>query len=275
MPFRPIHGIFQVIVAQALDGLSEADGLFGGPDAVGVEAHRIGGEVVGQRAVRFQLVIRMENARLHLMGGEAEAAFQAFGVGQHLVYGANFALARARIGVAEETVSGKRNAVAQTAAEDLRDRHSPCLAEDIEAGEFECGEDLGAIVVQRRGGIGDEEAHLLQPRRVVTHQALLHGAENGFGRFSAATHLAQAHQAVVGLDFDNGSDEAPPVAPVGMAQRRLQRHGDRGGPDIRDFHIWFHDTTISYLGGFRRFQTVLVGKPRHAHSPLEMAETYG
>ncbi len=192
---------------------------------------------MGQRAVSFQFVIRMENAGLHLMRGEAEAAFQAFGIGQHLIDGADFALAGARIGISEETVGGERNAVAQTAAEDFRYRHAPGLAQDVQAGKFERGEDLGAVVVEGRGGIGDEEAHFLKARGVMAHQVLLHGAENGFGRLSAAAHFAEAHQACIGLDFDNGPDEAAPVAAVGMAQGRFQRHGDRGSPNIRDLHL--------------------------------------
>ena len=32
------HRVLQIVVAQTLDGLAEADGLLGGPDAVGIEA---------------------------------------------------------------------------------------------------------------------------------------------------------------------------------------------------------------------------------------------
>jgi hypothetical protein len=72
---------------------------------------------------------------------------------------------------------------------------------------------------------------------------LLHGAKNGFGGFAAPAHLAETDQAGIGLNFDNRSDEAAPVAPIGMAQWRFQGHRDRGGPDIRNPHNWFHDTT--------------------------------
>src|ERR1022692_4251422 len=42
-----VDRIFQVVVAQALDGLAEADGLFGGPYGVGVEAVGVAGEFGG------------------------------------------------------------------------------------------------------------------------------------------------------------------------------------------------------------------------------------
>ena len=53
--------------------LAEADGLLGGPDAVGIEAERIAGKCGGQRAIDFEFVIGMEDAGLHFVGGEAEA----------------------------------------------------------------------------------------------------------------------------------------------------------------------------------------------------------
>ena len=87
----------------------------------------------------------------------------------------------------------------------------PSLAEDIEAGELQRGENLRAVVVERRGGVGDQEAHLFEARRVVADQIGLHGAEDGFGRFAAAAHFAQPDQAVIGFDFDDGADEAAPA----------------------------------------------------------------
>ena len=135
-------------------------------------------------------------------------------------------------GIAEEAVGGERHAVAQAAAQNLADRHAPGLPQNVEAGEFQRRQHLRAVVVERRRGVGDQEAHLLEPRRVVAHQVRLHGAEHGLGRFAAAAHFAQADQAVVGLDFDDGADEAAPVAAIGVAQRRFQRDGDGGGPDV-------------------------------------------
>ena len=69
-------------------------------------------------------------------------------------------------------------------------------------------------------------------------QVLLHGAEYGFSRFPAAAHLAKTDQPVVGLHFDDGPDEAPPVTSVGVTQRRLERHSHGCGPDVADPHFF-------------------------------------
>ena len=56
------------------------------------------------------------------------------------------------------------------------------------------------------------------------------------GALAAAAHLAEPDEPFVGLDLDDGADEAPPMAAVRVAQRRLERHGDGGGPDVGDLH---------------------------------------
>ena len=76
---------------------------------------------------------------------------------------------------------------------------------------------MGAVVVERCGGVRDQEAHLFEARGVVADEIGLHGAEHGFGGFASAAHFAEADQAVIGLDFDDGADEAAPVASVGVA----------------------------------------------------------
>ena len=129
-----------------------------------------------------------------------------------LIDGADLAAAGPRIGIAEETIRGERHAIAQRAAEDLVHRHAPRLAENIEAGELERGEHLRAVVVERRGRVGDAEAHLLEVRRVVADEVGLHGAEDGLGGFAAAAHLAQSDEPVVGFDLDDRAHEAAPVA---------------------------------------------------------------
>src|SRR5581483_8157478 len=48
---------------------------------------------------------------------------------------------------------------------------------------------------------------------------------------------AESGDALVGVHLDDGAHETPPVAAVGMAQRRLQRHRDRGRPNIGDLHF--------------------------------------
>ncbi len=154
-----------------------------------------------------------------------------------------------RIGVAEEAVASRRARGRAAGRPECRNRHAPGLAQDIEAGEFQRRQHLRPVVIQRRGGVGDEEAHLLETRRIVAHQIRLHGAEHGFGRFAAAAHFAQADQAVIGFHFDDGADEAAPVAAIGVAQRGFQRHRDGGGPDVLVFaQITFNRTTMDNRG---------------------------
>ena len=75
-------------------------------------------------------------------------------------------------------------------------------------------------------------------------------AEDGFGRFPAAAHFAEADEAVIGFDFDDGADEAAPVAAVGVAQRGFERDGDGGGADVGDFHdVWAADERDTEIPG--------------------------
>ena len=122
-----------------------------------------------------------------------------------------------------------------------RHRHAPLLAEDVEAGELQRGQDLRAVVVERRRRIGDQEAHLLELRRVVADQIRLQRRRTPPRRVSPPPPISPSPiNAFVGLDFDDGADEPPPMAPVGVAQRRFERNGDRGGADVGDLH---DDTT--------------------------------
>ena len=150
--------------------LAEADGLFGGPDAVGVEAQGVVGEGGGDGAIDFEFVVGMEDAGLHFVGGEAEALLEGAGVATTWSMVRTSPSPVCGIRVAEETVGREGDAVAQAAAEDVADRDAPGLAEDVEAGEFERGEDLGAVVVERRGRVGDQEAHLFEARGVVADE---------------------------------------------------------------------------------------------------------
>src|SRR5262249_31126931 len=156
--------------------------------------------------------------------GEAEAVLEVARVVDDLVDGADFALACA-IRVAEETVGGEGDAIAEASAENVANGHVPRLPEDVEAGELESGHDLCAVVIEGRGGFGDLEAHRLEARGIVAHEVRLHGAEDGFGRFAAASHFPEPDQPGIGFYFDDGADEAAPVAAIGMAEWRFQ--GDR------------------------------------------------
>src|SRR5271166_3091545 len=62
------HRVLEVVVAEVLNRLSEANRLFFRPDRIGVEAERISGQRVSQRAVDGQLVVGTEDAAFELVG---------------------------------------------------------------------------------------------------------------------------------------------------------------------------------------------------------------
>jgi len=60
---RPFHRrVFEVVVAQVFDFLAEADGLFDGPYAVGVDADVVGGDGGGEGSEVFEFDIGVEDA---------------------------------------------------------------------------------------------------------------------------------------------------------------------------------------------------------------------
>ena len=204
--------------------------------ALGSKRKVISRELGGHRSVDFEFVIEGKHSGLDLMGREAVIAFGLVNVRQDLVDGSSFTRARMRIGIAEEAIGGEGYAVAEASSENFAHGNIPCLAKEIEAGEFQGSQDLGTVVVERCCGIGDEEAHLFKARGVVPDEVRLHGAEDRFSGFASATHFSKADEAVVRFNFDDGADEASPMAAVGMTQRSLQRDGDGGGTNIDDFH---------------------------------------
>src|SRR5262249_33751717 len=70
----------------------------------------------------------------------------------------------------------------------------------------------------------------------ASDQIRLHRAEHRFGRLPATAHFAEADQPFVGFKLDNRPHKAPPVAPIRMTQRRLERNGHGGGFDVGDLH---------------------------------------
>ena len=248
MPLQAVHGVLEVVVAEVLDVLAEPDGLLGGPDAVRVEAEAIAREGRGERAVALELVLRREDSALELVARESVARLEGSRLRHQLLGGAHLAPAGARVRVAEEEVGGERHALAQPATEDLADRHAPALAEDVQAGELEGGEELRAVVVEGRRRVRDQEAHLLEARGIAADEVSLEALERGRGGLAAAAHLAEADETVVGLDLDDGADEAAPVAAVPVAQRRLERHGDRGRTDRDDAGGHAHAGVLAFLG---------------------------
>ena len=126
--------------------------------------------------------------------------------------------------------------IPQAATEDLGHRHAPGLPEHVETGELDRGEHLRPQVIERRGRIGDEETQLFDPSRVAPDEVRFQCLDGGAGALASAAHLAQANEAGVGLDLDDGSHEAAPVTAVRVTQRRLERHGDGSRANVANPH---------------------------------------
>ena len=128
-------------------------------------------------------------------------------------------------------------------------RHIPLLPENIQARKLQRRQNLRPIVVKRRRRVGDLEPHLLKPRRIMPDEIRLHRPKSSLGRFPAAAHLAEPGDAFIGLHFDDGADESPPMTPIAMPQRGFERNGDGGRFDVGDFHsCWLQ---LSREGGPR------------------------
>jgi hypothetical protein len=110
------------------------------------------------------------------------------------------------------------------------------LTQQIQTSEFNRGQQLGAIVVNRSRRIRDAKTQFLKPRRIVSDKIRLHPTKSSFRGLSSTTHFAQANQSVVTLYFDNGADEPSPVAAAGMAQGRFQWHSYGSCANVDDFH---------------------------------------
>ena len=70
----------------------------------------------------------------------------------------------------------------------------------------------------------------------MADQVGLEAGEGRDGALTPAAHLAEADDAFIGLDLDDGADESAPVTSVRMSERRLERdsHGRRA--DVYDLH---------------------------------------
>src|SRR5262249_18552708 len=130
-------GVFEIIVAQSVDRLSEADGLLGGPDRVRVEPHRVLGKGGRQRAVGFELVVRGEYPGLQLVRAKPEPALGSARELYKLIGSADLTCTGPRIGISPETIRGERHRVAQPSAEDVADPNAPLLTQDVQTGELD------------------------------------------------------------------------------------------------------------------------------------------
>src|SRR5690606_38715874 len=105
-----------------------------------------------------------------LVAAEAEFLLEGSRLPDELVEGPHLAAAGVVVRVPEEEVGCEGNLGANGAAQDVAYGDAPFLSEDVEAGEFQSCEKLRAVVVERRGRIGDAESHLLEVRRAAAHQ---------------------------------------------------------------------------------------------------------
>src|SRR5262245_20490024 len=245
-------GVFQVVVANLFDLLGEPDRSLRRPDAVRVEAEVVVAvERVGERVVALQFVLRREDAALQFVRAESVALSQIARVRDQLLDGSHFARAVFRVRVAEEEIRSERHAIPQTTAEDVTYGNAPLLPQNVEAGEFQRRQNLRAVVVERGRRVGDQKPHFFQLRRIVADQIAFHRAEDGFCRFAAAAHLAETDQTFIGFNFNDGADEASPVAAVRVTERRFQRHSNGSGSNISDLHtisagLWYTDLADCY-----------------------------
>jgi hypothetical protein len=230
-PVEPIHGIFKIIVIQVFDRASESNSLFGRPDGIGIESNPVARHRGRERPITFEIVFKREDAALELVRSKAVSLLQRSRVLDDLLDRADGALA-VRVRITEEDVRGERDAIAHPAAEDVADRYAPRLTQQIKARELERRHDLGPVVVERGGWIGEHEAHLFQPRRIAAHERRSHRQDSRDRRLAAAAHFAETDQAGVAFDLHDRSDEAAPMAAVRMPQRRLQRHRYRRCADV-------------------------------------------
>ena len=204
--------------------------------AFGSKRKRSPGSDSRHGAIALELVLRREHAAFELVRREAVLRLQLARMRDELVSGADRAPS-VRGRVPEEQVRRERNPIAHAPAEDVADRHSPRLPEQVEAGKFERGDHLRAIVVERRGRVREQEPHLLEQRRVAADERSLQRQHRRNRRLAAAAHLAEPDEPVVGLDLDDRAHEAAPVAAVRMTQRRLERHRHRRRAHISDFQM--------------------------------------
>ena len=100
-----------------------------------------------QSPVRFNFVIRMEHAALHLVRRETEPPFHLRCKRNQLLGSANLSLASRRIRISPEAVRRKSDTFAQTPAQNLTHRHAPRLPQDIETRKLQRRQCLRAVVI--------------------------------------------------------------------------------------------------------------------------------
>jgi hypothetical protein len=112
----------------------------------------------------------MIDPSLELVGGETVLCFEFLRVLDELIRSSDFALAGFGIGVSEKEIAGEWHFVAKFAAKEIEDRYAEFLTHEVETGEFECGVELSAVVVERGGWVADLEPKCFELERIVADE---------------------------------------------------------------------------------------------------------
>src|SRR6185295_8903448 len=86
-----------------------------------------------------------------------------------LLDGPNFARFALRVRITKEQVRSKRYAVTQTPTENLGNRNTPPLPEDIETRKLDRRQHLRAIVIKRCCRIRDQKSQFFEMRRIASN----------------------------------------------------------------------------------------------------------
>src|SRR5262249_4731477 len=163
-------GILEVVVVEIFYLAPEPYRLLGTPDTIRVKAEAVARQRLSERSITLELVTRTENAAFELVRGEPVFRLERLRLGDELLAGADLPGAIVAVGVAKKEVRREWNEVAASPAEDVGDGDTPFLSEEIEARKLQRGEDLRAIVIERRGWVRDEKSHLFEPRGIAPEQ---------------------------------------------------------------------------------------------------------
>src|SRR4029453_10022426 len=112
-------------------------------------------------AVALEIVVERKHAALQFVRPESVFLLELARVFHELIGRAHRA-APISGGIAIEQVRRERDAVANASAEEVAHRNPPRLTKNIQAGELERRDDLRAVVIERGGRVGEQEAHLLE-----------------------------------------------------------------------------------------------------------------
>ncbi len=253
------RGVLQVL-QDVPDFLGDLDGRLDGPGAVGVEPQRMPGERLGQRPDGRDLLVGREDAALELEGGEAVALLEPPGLFHHarrVDGGAPVVLlgrdALRVAGPLVEQVGAVLDGVAHLAAQQRVHGQSEGLAEGVEAGDLEGGDDgqpqlVGGLDAPQpadvdgvldpgavHGDLVRERDQAVQIADLVPFQPLGEGAGQ-LQVLGVAVGLPHARDPVGRDDLDDQPGRVRLVHALRVQQRRV-RDQDRRQPYVRDGEV--------------------------------------